>query len=300
MIDLALAPDDVFSGVEYVLTDIDDTLTRDGRVSCEAYCALWRLHEQGLKVIPVTGRPAGWCDLIARQWPVDAVVGENGALVFYVENGLLTQLFHPSVQGNESGPRLRAIAEDVYRKVPGSRPAKDQFSRMFDVAVDFREEPPYLELTNAEKIKRIFEEAGATAKVSSIHVNAWFGQYDKLTMARYFFLNHYGVDLDDTEHNRQVLFAGDSPNDEPMFAYFRNSCAVANIADFLPLLEKKPTYVTSLSHGQGFAEIVERVLRSRSCRPPVEWHVTGQKTSRSGEEGIAGSEPPDVQDCDPQ
>src|SRR6266536_6154077 len=62
-----------------VLTDIDDTLSTGGRVSAEAYAAMERLRRAGLLVIPITGRPAGWCDHIARMWPVDAVVGENGA-----------------------------------------------------------------------------------------------------------------------------------------------------------------------------------------------------------------------------
>ena len=68
--------------VRGLLCDIDDTLSTAGRLSAEAYGALERLKEAGLLVVPVTGRPAGWCDHIARMWPVDAVVGENGAFYF--------------------------------------------------------------------------------------------------------------------------------------------------------------------------------------------------------------------------
>jgi len=254
------------SQVDFVLTDIDDTLTADGRVSCSAYCALWRLHDAGIRVIPVTGRPAGWCDLIARQWPVDAVVGENGALVFYLEEGKLKQLFHPSVDRGSSSERLREIAEAVYRQVPGTRPAKDQFSRLFDVAVDFREEPPYLELEEADRIKRIFESEGATARISSIHVNAWFGEYDKLAMTRYYFHHRLNIDLNLSEQNRRVLFAGDSPNDESMFGFFQTSCAVANIRPFIPALNSTPAFVASKSHGDGFAEIADILLRYRRGR----------------------------------
>ncbi|WP_455382275.1 HAD-IIB family hydrolase [Salinispira pacifica] len=252
-------------GVDFVLTDIDDTLTKNGLVSCASYCALWQLHDAGYTVIPVTGRPAGWCDLIARQWPVDAVVGENGALVFYMREGKLKQLFHPDVQSGDSGSRLREIAEEVYRKVPGTRPAKDQFSRLFDVAVDFREEPPYLEFEDAEKIRRIFEASGASAKISSIHVNAWFGNYDKLDMTRYYFREQLGIDLDDPRQNRRLLFVGDSPNDEPMFGFFANSCAVANISPFLASLEHPPAYLTGASHGTGFAEVAQRLIAVRGA-----------------------------------
>ena len=57
-------------------------LDREGRITAEAYSAMQRLRDAGLLVIPVTGRPAGWCDHIARMWPVDGVVGENGAFYF--------------------------------------------------------------------------------------------------------------------------------------------------------------------------------------------------------------------------
>jgi len=268
MIELSKTARDELAGVDFVLTDIDDTLTAEGRVSCAAYCALWSLHDAGIKVIPVTGRPAGWCDLIARQWPISGVVGENGAFVFAVEDGHMRHYYHPSVERETAMPRLRQIAERVYREVPGTREAKDQFARMFDIAVDFREEPPFLEYSEAEKIKLIFEEEGATAKVSSIHVNAWFGTYDKLAMTRLYFLEHLGIDVEDPGQNRRVLFCGDSPNDEPMFGFFRNACAVANIEPFIPTIQNLPRFITAASHGDGFAEAAARVLDARSAEFP--------------------------------
>src|SRR5258707_4262848 len=65
------------AAIRFVLLDIDDTLTTDGRLSAAAYGALEDLSRRGLRLIPVTGRPAGWCDLIARFWPVDAVRSEE-------------------------------------------------------------------------------------------------------------------------------------------------------------------------------------------------------------------------------
>src|SRR5262249_60166597 len=68
--------------VRGVLFDIDDTLTTDGRLTADAYAAMERLLHARLLVVPITGRPAGWCDHIARMWPVSAVVGGNGAFYF--------------------------------------------------------------------------------------------------------------------------------------------------------------------------------------------------------------------------
>ena len=247
-----------------MLADIDDTMTADGKLPAESYQALWDLHDAGIGVIPVTGRPAGWCDLICRQWPVSGVVGENGAFVFYLDGRRRRTVYHPCAPPpEENRGRLAEIAQQVYASIPGTRPAKDQFSRLFDVAIDFREEPPLLDLAVAEQIKSIFERHGACAKVSSIHVNAWFGAYDKLSMAHHFLAERHGIDIDDPAANREVLFCGDSPNDEPMFAAFQLSVGVANIAPFLPVLRHPPSYVSPYASASGFAHLVRLILAGR-------------------------------------
>lgn len=249
------------AAVRCFLADIDDTMTYDGKLPAGSFDALWRLHDAGIAVIPITGRPAGWCDLIARQWPVTGVVGENGAFVYYEEGSHLRAVYNPEApEPLESRQRLLKIANEVYDAVPGTRPAKDQFSRLFDVAVDFREEPPHLELDAAEQIKSIFERHGAHAKISSIHVNAWFGNYDKLSMASRFLADRCDLEIDRPDHNRCAVFCGDSPNDEPMFAAFENSVGVANIRDFEHLVKTPPKYVTEGRSATGFVEAVEVVL----------------------------------------
>ena len=256
---------DTCSEIRFVLADIDDTMTAEGKLPAQSYQALWDLHDAGIQVIPVTGRPAGWCDLICRQWPVAGVVGENGAFVFYLEEQSRRTVYHPCAPPPEQNrARLAEIAAEVYASIAGTRPAKDQFSRLFDVAIDFREEPPLLDFAIAEQIKAIFELRGANAKVSSIHVNAWFGTYDKLSMTRHFLARHFGIDIDDSSDNRKVLFCGDSPNDEPMFGAFELSVAVANIAPFLPMLRHPPSYVSPYESASGFAHLVRFLLQSRT------------------------------------
>ena len=170
------------AGIRYILTDIDDTITTEGKLPACAYTAMWRLHDAGYKVIPVTGRSCGWCDLIAREWPAAAVVGENGAVVYYM---------------------------------------------------------------------------GAQAKVSSIHVNAWFGDYNKLSMTKLFMETVWG----ETEIRDKILWFGDSPNDEPMFAYFPNSCGVANIKPFVDRIQHLPTFVAPYEGGEGFAAAIDHLLK---------------------------------------
>jgi 1,2-diacylglycerol 3-alpha-glucosyltransferase len=258
---IAEFPSAAARGLRGVFTDIDDTLTTSGKLSAQAYEAMWRLQAAGLMVIPITGRPAGWCDLIARQWPVDGVVGENGALALYEKDGLLRELLHPDVRGPEARVRLDRLRDEVLAEVVGARVAKDQPYRRFDLAIDFREEPPDLGLSAARNIKTIFERSGAHAKISSIHVNGWFGEYDKLRMTELFMREVYNVDLA-TDRERYV-FVGDSPNDEPMFAYFPHAIAVANIRDFLSELRHHPRWLSQGRGGQGFAEIAAVLLTAR-------------------------------------
>jgi len=252
---------EVAVNLKVLFTDIDDTLTTNGKLTSEAYAALWSLKEAGVEVVPVTGRPAGWCDLIARQWPVAGVIGENGALAFFLVDGKMERLYHPSIPEGDCKERLRAVEEAVLAEVPGSRVSADQFARLFDLAIDFCEEPPDLGLEGAEQIRAVFERMGAVAKVSSIHVNGWYGDYDKLSMVEYYCSARRGVKLE--EHSDEFLFCGDSPNDEPMFAYFPWSCGVANIRDFMPSLKATPTFVTNARGGEGFCELAERLLALR-------------------------------------
>lgn len=246
--------------IRFVLTDIDDTLTSDGKVTPDAYTALWNLKQAGKTVMPVTGRPAGWCDCIVRQWPVDAVIGENGAFVFYLEDDRFYVFTHPSVRPDQR-ERLDEIAAAVKQEVPLSRIAKDQFSRMYDLAIDFNEDPPRLGLEAAEKIRIVCEGFGAKAKISSIHVNTWFGEYDKVSMARLFLEEHYNCDLDSNDRE-SILFVGDSPNDEPMFSFFPYSCAVANIKPFLPMLKHQPAFIADREGGAGFTQVANILLGS--------------------------------------
>jgi HAD superfamily hydrolase (TIGR01484 family) len=252
-------PRETAAGILFVLFDIDDTITENGLLPEESYSALWALRRAGIAAVPVTGRPAGWCDLIARQWPVAGVVGENGAFAFHMSGGRLERIFHPAAPKPESTrERLSLLGSEAMREVPGLRLAKDQPYRLFDIALDFAEEPPVLALADALRVKAICEAAGAHAKVSSIHVNAWFGDYDKLSMSELFLSSVLG--WDPILSPRKVLFFGDSPNDEPMFRRFDLSCGVANVRRFESVMEYLPAYITEKPYGAGFAEACGYIL----------------------------------------
>ena len=247
-----------------VLCDIDDTLSTDGRITADAYSAMQRLQQAGLLVIPVTGRPAGWCDHIARMWPVDGVVGENGAFYFRYDAAarrMRRHFVHDAATRTGHRARLARIAQEIIHAVPGAAIAADQHYRETDLAIDFCEDVPSLPRSAIDEIMLRMEKHGLTAKASSIHVNGWFGSYDKLGMTKTLMREAFGVDLDAT--SEAYVFVGDSPNDAPMFGYFPHAVGVANILDFGDRVDKLPTYVTVKRCGAGFAEFAECLLASR-------------------------------------
>jgi HAD superfamily hydrolase (TIGR01484 family) len=249
------------SAIRFVLLDIDDTLTTGGRLTTAAYEALESLSRHGLRVIPVTGRPAGWCDLIARFWPVGAVIGENGAFYFRYDHDarIMTRRFWLSAEERDAARRrLDRLGAEIIAAVPGARIAADQPYRSADLAIDFAEDTGPLSVAAVDCIVALMQAAGASAKISSIHVNGWFGDWDKLAMTRRLFRETYGIDLDGQRD--AVVFIGDSPNDEPMFSYFPHSVAVANIRPYLPRLKSLPAYLTEAEAGDGFVEFAAILL----------------------------------------
>ncbi|MCC7276336.1 MAG: HAD-IIB family hydrolase [Alphaproteobacteria bacterium] len=250
--------------VRCVLTDIDDTLTTEGRLTASAFTAMERLARGGIAVVPVTGRPAGWCDMIARQWPVAGVVGENGAFHFRYDPAarrFLRGFWVPEERRRADHERLWVIARRILAEVPGTAIASDQQYRAADIAVDWCEDVPALPDSEVRRIVAIAEAAGATAKVSSIHVNIWFGDFSKLAMTRRFTPAALGLDVD--ADRDAFVFVGDSPNDQTMFGHFPNAVGVANVLRFADQLTAPPAYVATQEGGDGFAEVADALLAAR-------------------------------------
>ena len=228
--------------IRYIFTDIDDTLTSQGKLGWKAYKALWELKNFKKHTIPVTGRSRAWCELIVRMWPVFGTIGENGAFFLSLDK-------NSCIFEKLSSKSLEFLKKQILTKVPNARLASDQFSRQYDLAIDIAED---IKLTNSEieQILQIFIKNGATAKQSSIHINGWFGDYNKVSMIKKL-LDREKIDKD------ECAYIGDSPNDEPCFEFFNNSYAVANIDPYLEKMKFKPKLIAKSSGGDGFCEIVK-------------------------------------------
>jgi len=258
-------PRDELSKIQFIFTDIDDTLTTNGKLLPQAYTALSELQQRGLKVIPVTGRPAGWCDQIIRLWPVDAVIGENGAFYMWLDTSskkIQSEHVLNALDRSNYQDHLNRVQKKIQISFPEVRFASDQFARFYDLAIDVCEDVHPL---GEEKIRNLIgflKSEGMNVKLSSIHINAWFGSWDKLSTTKLLMKTLFNLDVD--LHNTSCAFIGDSPNDVPMFSYFKNSFGVANVLSYQDKMEVLPQWITSKPGGLGFAEFVDFLLESRA------------------------------------
>jgi len=252
-----------------VFTDIDDTLTTEGAATADALRAIAALREAGLHVIPITGRPVGWSEPFAREWPVDAIVAENGAVA----------LIHPSMGSGQvrsrelrkiyqqdealrhaNYARMQQVARRIVAEVPGATLSTDSPGRETDIAIDHSEFTTLPQHAIA-RVVQLMRDEGMNATVSSIHINGWIGDHNKLAGARWIVRELFGRDLD-AEIGRWV-YVGDSTNDVLMFEHFPHSVGVANIRRFEAELSHPPEYITPSERGAGFAEVADAILSVR-------------------------------------
>lgn len=258
---LADMPSATAARVEGLVFDVDDTVTREGELEREAFDAMWRLHEAGVRLVAVTGRPLGWCDVWARTWPIDAAVGENGAgWVFGHGASTREGYLHGEAEREGHAEILARVRAAVARELPAVRVATDQRARRCDLAFDVGETALLDEATVARLVACI-EHEGAATVVSSVHAHAMPGSWDKARGAVAAARDALGVDL--AGHRDRWMFIGDSGNDAPAFDWFDLTVGVANVRAALPRLAAPPRWVTPADRGRGFAELAGRLLDDR-------------------------------------
>jgi hypothetical protein len=261
MLPFSQCPPAALAQVQGIFTDVDDTLTRHGKLAAATFSALHDLAAAGIAVIPITGGPASWADHIARVWPVAAAAGESGAVAYWLNDSGFTTLYAQDAAERAANLKRRDAAwREIQRKFPQARLAADQVFRLVDLAIDHAQDV-HLPEAQVQEIAAFLQAQGFTVRVSSIHINAWLGGHDKPEAAIRVARARLGIDLPACAH--RWLYVGDSRNDEGMFAQFPLSVGVANIAKVVDGLRHKPAYITQGSHGDGFVEIAQALLRFR-------------------------------------
>jgi HAD superfamily hydrolase (TIGR01484 family) len=245
------------AGLRGLMTDIDDTLTRDGAIEPAALAALHALAAAGVPVIAITGRPAGWSEPFARDWPVAAIVAENGATAWI---GGRLEFVQDAATRAANTQRLQAVAARILRELPGTRLAEDSAGRITDIAID-HSEFTQLDAATIGRVVALMKAEGMNATVSSIHINGWYGAHDKPSGAAWMLRRLWGREL--AAEIGRWAYVGDSTNDQAMFARFEHGIGVANLMRFERELHTWPAWITRGERGEGFAEVAHAVLAAR-------------------------------------
>jgi HAD superfamily hydrolase (TIGR01484 family) len=256
----ALPPDDA-RGLVGLLFDLDDTVLSHGVLTRDAYNAIWSLHEAGLKLVAVTGRPSGWGEVIVRQWPIDGAVTENGA-VHVIRDGKGVQLLFDGDAAEVAARRARLddLVRAVAKAMPNVMLADDVHARRSDVAWDIGERVR-LEPAAIEELATLVVAAGARTTRSSVHLHASFERDDKASGAIRFVHRELGEDEGAALH--RWAFVGDSGNDAACFAAFRTTFGVENVRAYARVLSVPPRWIAPSKRGAGFAEIAKAIVSSR-------------------------------------
>jgi hypothetical protein len=250
--------------IKALFFDIDDTFSTDGKIKAEAYSSLWKLYEVGIRCVPVTGRPAGWCDHIARFWPVHAVVGENGAFVLAMDSEKHLLRFDTPFEftRSEARSKLENLKQGLLSDFEEIQFASDQNYREFDLAIDYCEDVKPWGDTKIKEVIDYCKSRSATIKLSSIHINTWFGSYTKSDGIQNLLSQNSSI-LGEQLSLNDCIYVGDSPNDAPLFEVFNHSVAVSNFMKFSAQSEFQPKWILSSESGNGFCELADRLLTSR-------------------------------------
>ncbi|MCP4135803.1 MAG: HAD-IIB family hydrolase [bacterium] len=249
------APPELLDDIKIIFSDFDGTLTENGMISGEVYNKLWSLHTAGYNIIITTGRSAGWCDMIARTWPVSGVVGENGAFFMWRNNNKVDILrFDDECIEFKRNTLLNCLKE----KYPWVITASDQPYRIHDIAINISEDDIHSDQQEINDIRETFDRWGYTSKISSIHISGWNGNFNKYSTLEKVSKSVFHWSREYLQ--KHSLFIGDSPNDEKLFRYLPNTVGVANILDFKSQLAYFPAFVSSEAEGKGFIRVADKLL----------------------------------------
>jgi HAD superfamily hydrolase (TIGR01484 family) len=257
---LEAIPREEAAAITTLLFDLDDTVLSHGRLTRAAYDAMWDLADAGFDLAAATGRPAGWGEVVARQWPLLGVVAENGAVLLHVEGGGIVRSLRGSVASRGvDRTKLAAIIEEV-RSAVGLELADDNAARLTDVTFDVGERVT-APREAVDEARAIIASHGGRSLVSSVHLHATFEGDDKASGALRLLGERRGLDAGTARV--KVAFVGDSGNDAACFAYFRTTIGVANVAPWAPRMTLPPRWITRGARGDGFAELAKVLISER-------------------------------------
>jgi HAD superfamily hydrolase (TIGR01484 family) len=241
------------SDIRLIASDVDGTLTQNGKFSSDFISTLIDLQSAGIKVLLVTGRSAGWVSALVNYLPVEGAIAENGGL-FLQPNG--TQDLLSSVPNLS---RHRILLENTFHHIkqlfPNLLTSTDNQFRITDWTFDVDN----LSTEDIQAISSQCHQMGWSFTYSNVQCHIKPIHQDKAT-GLMSVLKKYFPEL----NSQQVLTVGDSPNDEAMFDadLFPLSVGVANIRHYQDQMLHLPKYLTQASEFAGFSELAKLLLQN--------------------------------------
>lgn len=267
----ALLPEQA-RAIRGLVFDLDDTILDHGALTETAFSALFRLRESGLRLIACTGRPAGWGEVIQRQWPIDAAVVENGALALVATTDEARAARGMAVHGGldltahrEGRARrhvLLELAQELIARFPDTALADDNDQRVTDVTLDIGERRR-IPARDVAAMRAIAASRGVRTTASSVHLHLTREADDKASGVVRLLCERFGEDA--TASRARYAFVGDSGNDAAAFAAFSLTFGVANVRAHIQSLSVPPRFVADSPMGRGFAEIAARIKALRAA-----------------------------------
>ena len=239
--------------VRLVATDMDGTLTSQGKFTASLLQALENLADASIPVLIVTGRSAGWMSGLSAILPIAGALAENGGL-FYPSGTETPVTLTPIPDIVAHRQQLYHIFDQLKSKFPYLQESGDNRFRITDWTFDNRELTP----NDLQTINAFCQESGWSFTYSSIQCHIKPKQQNKAIGLLKVLTHHFPQYTPE-----QVVTVGDSPNDESLFdpQYFPVSVGVANVLEYANQLTHKPAYITTFAEGEGFCELAKLLLK---------------------------------------
>lgn len=243
------------SKVQLVATDMDGTLTTKGEFTAELLQAFNRLSAEGIEVLIVTGRSAGWVSGLVHYLPVVGAIAENGGL--YIDKAKPEPVILPDIPRlTHHRDRLSSFFNRFKDRYPNLVPSVDNPYRITDWTFDITG----LDSSDLAWMQKTCEAQSMGFTYSTVQCHIKIPRQNKAAGLAKVLQQRFS-----NLATEKIVTVGDSPNDESLFeAQFPHSIGVANIARYLPTLSVSPAYITAAAEAAGFIEIVDYLIASKS------------------------------------
>ncbi|PSR13398.1 HAD family hydrolase [filamentous cyanobacterium CCP3] len=243
-----------FEAIKLLATDMDGTLTCQGKFTAALLNGLEQLQAAGLPTMVVTGRSAGWVNGLAHYLPIAGAMAENGGVYFPPNAAPELLVDIPELVAHRQ--QLRVAFSELQQRWPQLHESDDNRFRLTDWTFDLKD----LSEADLEAMANVCQTLGWGFTYSTVQCHLYKRGQSKATGLLQVLQRHFAPTT-----SAEVITLGDSPNDESLFdpTLFPHSVGVGNVKDYWHQLNYRPAYVSQANEVDGFLELVN-ILTSKN------------------------------------